>query len=205
MIPAIFPRAATPDGTLLMLPTQEPLAGLLAGLSSFVLDFAARQKVGGTHLRFFTAYQLPVISPAQVGPHERFVSPRVVELTYTANDMKDFATRLGDTNTPFRWDQDRRQRMRAELDALFFHLYGISREDADYILDTFPIVRRKDEAKYGTYRTKELILAEYDRMAAAGLTLENPLVEGENYTSTLTPPPGHGPRHPAKTSDGTAA
>ncbi len=34
-------------------------------------------------------------------------------------------------------------------------------------------------------------------MAAAGLTLENPLVDGENYTSTLTPPPGHGPRHPA--------
>ncbi len=51
-------------------------------------------------------------------------------------------------------------------------------------------------AKYGTYRTKELILAEYDRMAVAGLTLENPLVDGENYTSTLTPPPGHGPRHP---------
>ncbi|WP_351232235.1 hypothetical protein [Streptomyces sp. NPDC002133] len=57
------------------------------------------------------------------------------------------------------------------------------------------IVRRKDEAKYGTYRTKELILAEYDRMAAAGLTLENPLVDGENYTSTLTSPPGQGPRH----------
>jgi hypothetical protein len=87
--------------------------------------------------------------------------------------------------------------IRAELDALFFHLYGVSREDVDYILDTFPIVRRKDEAKYGTYRTKELILTEYDRMTAAGLTLENSLVDGENYTSTLTPPPGHGPRHPA--------
>jgi hypothetical protein len=82
------------------------------------------------------------------------------------------------------------------LDALFFHLYGISREDADYMLDTFPIVKRKDEAKYGTYRTKELILAEYDRMAAAGVNLTTPLVDGENYTSTLTPPPGHGPRHP---------
>lgn len=34
-------------------------------------------------------------------------------------------------------------------------------------------------------------------MAAAGLTLENPLVDSENYTSTLTPPPGHRPRHPA--------
>ncbi|MFJ8616546.1 hypothetical protein ACIRD4_11880 [Streptomyces clavifer] len=52
------------------------------------------------------------------------------------------------------------------------------------------------KAKYGTYRTKDLILAGYDRMAAADLTLENPLVDGENYTSTLTPPPGHGPRHP---------
>ncbi|MEW2304450.1 hypothetical protein AB0958_31590 [Streptomyces sp. NPDC006655] len=42
-------------------------------------------------------------------------------------------------------------------------------------------------------------------LAAAGLTLESPLVDGENYTSTLNPPPGHDPRHPAKTSDGTAA
>lgn len=83
------------------------------------------------------------------------------------------------------------------LDALFFHLHGVSRKDVEYIANAFPIVRRKDEAKYGTYRTKELILTEYDRMTAAGLTLENPLVDGENYTSTLTPPPGHGPCHPA--------
>lgn len=34
-------------------------------------------------------------------------------------------------------------------------------------------------------------------MAASGLTLDNPLVDSVNYTSTLTPPPGHGPRHPA--------
>ena len=51
-------------------------------------------------------------------------------------------------------------------------------------------------AKYGEFRTKRLVLAEYHRMATAGLTLDNPLVDGENYTSTLTPPPGHGPRHP---------
>ncbi|MEU3148679.1 hypothetical protein, partial [Streptomyces sp. NPDC006999] len=108
----------------------------------------------------------------------------------TSRTIKTYSCRV-------RWDESRRQVIRAELDALFFHLYGVSRNDVDYILDTFPIVRRKDEAKYGTYRTKELILAEYDRMAAAGLTLENPLVDGENYTSTLTPPPGHGPRPPA--------
>ncbi|MFJ9482144.1 Eco57I restriction-modification methylase domain-containing protein [Streptomyces mirabilis] len=205
MISSVFPRSAAPDGTLLVLPQRGSTADLISCLSSHALDFASRQKVGGTHLAFFTVKQLPLPTPAQLSPHSPFIAPRVLELTYTTTDMKGFATNLSDTGTPYRWDQDRRQRIRAELDALFFHLYGISREDADYILDTFPIVRRKDEAKYGSYRTKELILAEYDRMAAAGLTLEIPLVEGENYTSTLTPPPGYGPRHPAKTSDGTAA
>jgi hypothetical protein len=35
-------------------------------------------------------------------------------------------------------------------------------------------------------------------MAAVGVSLTAPLVDGENYTSTLTPPPGHGPRHPTE-------
>jgi hypothetical protein len=60
---------------------------------------------------------------------------------------------------PFRWDEaDRRQR-RARLDALYFHLYGIGRHDADYILSTFPIVRRHDEAAHGRFLTRDLILA----------------------------------------------
>lgn len=83
------------------------------------------------------------------------------------------------------------------MDALFFHLYGITREDTAYILDTFNVTRDNDIKAHGEYRTKNLILAEYDRMAAAGLTLETPLTEGESgtYRSTLTPPPGQGPRH----------
>lgn len=130
-------------------------------------------------------------------PVSGFIRARVLELTYTAYNLEPFARDLGDDGPPFRWDEERRTIIRAELDALFFHLYGISRDDADYIMDTFPIVKRKDEAKYDTCRTKDLILAEYDRMAEAGVSLTNPLVDGENYTSTLTPPPGHGPRHPA--------
>ncbi|MFF3895156.1 hypothetical protein ACFYY3_18550 [Streptomyces sp. NPDC001812] len=59
----------------------------------------------------------------------------------------------------------------------------------------FNVTRDNDMKAYGTYRTKDLILAEYDRMTQASLTLENPLVDGENYTSTLTPPLGHGPQH----------
>ncbi|GGZ02512.1 Eco57I restriction-modification methylase domain-containing protein [Streptomyces poonensis] len=169
---------------------------LLANLSSYALDYVARLKIGGTNFNFFYVNQFPVLTPDQLAPHRDFITQRVSELVYTSHDMKSFADDVSDMAAPFRWDESRRQLIRAELDALFFHLYGIARDDAAHILDTFPIVRRKDEATYGTYRTKELILAEYDHMATAGLTLENPLVDGGNYTSTLTPPPGRGPRHP---------
>ena len=81
--------------------------------------------------------------------------------------------------------------MRAELDAAFFHLYGIERDDVDYIMETFPIVKRKDEQRYGAFRTKELILDVYDAMAEAMRT-------GVPYQTILDPPPGQGPRHPER-------
>ncbi|WP_030598542.1 Eco57I restriction-modification methylase domain-containing protein [Streptomyces fulvoviolaceus] len=195
MISALMP--ATGVGNKFPLALSRAPMLLVATWSSFAFDYTARQNIGGANLNFFIVKQLPVPAPIQLAVHALWITSRVLELSYAAFDMAGLAADVGDTGAPFHWDEARRQAIRAELDALFFHLYGISREDADYILDTFPIVRRKDEAKYGSYRTKELILAEYDRMAEAGLTLDNPLVDGENYTSTLTPPPGHGPRHPA--------
>ena len=60
-----------------------------------------------------------------------------------------------------------RRHLRARLDALYFHLYGLDRPDAGYVLDTFPIIRREDEAQFdGPYRTKELILAYMNALAA---------------------------------------
>ena len=64
----------------------------------------------------------------------------------------------GATPPPFVWDEERRTRLRSELDALYGHLYGLTQEELAYILDTFPIVRRKDEALYGEYRTKRMVL-----------------------------------------------
>ncbi|MGC9537772.1 Eco57I restriction-modification methylase domain-containing protein [Streptomyces sp. UG1] len=199
VIPFLIPLTAAAHTLPLILSARETsqAASLHAMQSSFVFDFVCRQKLNGLHLTFTVLKQLPAVDPSVIADHASFISARVLELVFTAVDMKPLATDLEDDGAPFRWEEIRRQVIRAELDALFFHLYGVSREDVDYILDTFPIVRRKDEAKYGTYRTKKLILAEYDRMAAAGLTLDTPLVDGENYTSALTPPPGHGPRHSA--------
>ncbi|RQW89115.1 hypothetical protein, partial [Micromonospora globispora] len=137
-----------------------------------------------------------------------FLTPRVLELVYTAYDMSGLASDLGDSGAPFQWDEERRVQIRAELDGYFFHLYGISRSDADYILETFQTenggLKNNEIARYGTYRTKDLVLAAYDRMAPAGVSLTAPLTDGENYVSTLNPPPGQGPRHSATPATTTA-
>ncbi|MFZ4173976.1 Eco57I restriction-modification methylase domain-containing protein [Streptomyces griseoincarnatus] len=210
-IPAFLPKTAVGHTYPLMLPRVAPslVAAMIAVQSSLVFDFVSRQKISDAHMKLFIWKQLPVPTPTTLNPHLPFLLPRILELVYTAYDMTPLARDLGDEGEPFRWNEPRRAQLRAELDAYFFHLYGISAEDADYILETFQSesggLKNNEIAKYGEYRTKRLVLAEYDRMARVGLTLENPLIDGENYASTLTPPPGHGPRHPAKTSDGTTA
>ncbi|MFJ1595491.1 Eco57I restriction-modification methylase domain-containing protein [Streptomyces sp. NPDC088261] len=202
-IPAFLPRAAVGHKFPLMLPgvRSELVAALIAAQSSLVFDYVSRQKIGSTSMGLFIWKQLPVPAAAEMEPHTTFLTPRVLELVCTTYGLAALARDLGDTGSPFQWDESRRAQIRAELDAYFFHLYGVNRVDADYILETFQSdsggLKHNEIAKYGHYRTKDLVLAEYDRMAALGIGLTAPLVDGENYTSTLTPPPGHGPRHPA--------
>ncbi|MFE9332996.1 Eco57I restriction-modification methylase domain-containing protein [Streptomyces sp. NPDC006925] len=202
-IPAFLPRTAAVETFPLMLPGVTPplVAALIATQSSLIFDYVSRQKINGAHMKLYTWKQLPVPTPTTLEPHLPFLLPRVLELVHTANDMTPLARDLGDEGEPFRWDEERRAQLRAELDAYFFHLYGISHDDTDYILESFQSesggLKNNEIAKFGEYRTKRLVLAEYDRMAEAGLTLEKPLTEGHSgtYRSTLTPPPGQGPRH----------
>ncbi|MEU5940266.1 hypothetical protein ABZ807_13965 [Micromonospora sp. NPDC047548] len=92
-----------------------------------------------------------------------------MELTYTSNDLSSYARDLGYDGPPFRWNPARRQLLRAELDAAYFHLYGIDRDDVDYIMETFKVLRQKDEAAHGEYRTKRLILEQYDSQKTASM------------------------------------
>jgi len=104
-----------------------------------------------------------------------FVTDRVLELTYTAHDIAGFAENMGYVDEegkalpPFAWDEERRLHLKCQLDALYFHLYGLSREEAEYVLETFPIVKRHDVEEFGTYRTKELILHYYSAYAAGDM------------------------------------
>ena len=73
--------------------------------------------------------------------------------------MAPFAKDMGYDGPPFIWDEEERRHLRARLDALYFILYGLSREDAAYVMETFPIVRREDESAFGSFRTRDLVLA----------------------------------------------
>ena len=169
-IASLIPHVGSSDTLPILVPRSgmfdaESTACLLANFNSFILDYVARQKVQATHLDWYTVEQLPVI--AQETYDRRFgvktareiVRDHVLRLTYTANDMIPFARDMGYDGPPFIWNEEERRHLRARLDALYFHLYGLSRDDAGYVMDTFPIVRREDMAAFGRYRTRELVLA----------------------------------------------
>jgi hypothetical protein len=192
MISALMPRYAVGDSGFLALASApaEMCALLAASLSSFVLDYLTRQKMAGANLSYFIVQQLAVPSPDLLRSLIwEWMVKHVLELTYTAWDMTPFARDLGDDGPPFRWDEERRFIMRAELDAAFFHLYGVERDDVGYIMDSFRAFRNNDPARFD--RTKGLILQVYDAMAGTTRT-------GKPYQTILDPPPGHGPRHPPR-------
>ncbi|GEM_PF-620804 len=198
LIAAVVPRVSVGHTVPLMLPDQHSAAWitcLVGSANSLVVDYAARQKVGGTHLTHGFLKQFPVLPPQrfeQMTPWDgavslaNWITPRVLELVYTAHDLAGFAEDLWYDGPPFRWDESRRDRIRAELDAAFFHLYGVSRDDVDYIMDTFTVFKSREEQRNGgVFRTKEKILATYDEMAEAIAS------DGaRTYQTALEPPPG---------------
>ncbi len=65
---------------------------------------------------------------------------------------------------PDRRDTGDRAQLRAEIDAYVAHLYGLNRDDFTYILDTFPVLKKKEIKAFGEYRSKRKCLEEYDRI-----------------------------------------
>ena len=176
MIAAIGPHAAyeVNANNILLPPKTEAVACccIVSCLNSMAFDYVVRQKIQGVTLNWYIVEQLPLISPDAYNREfgattaRDLVRDHVLRLTYTAHDMAPFARDLGYDGEPFIWDEGERRHLRARLDALYFHLYGLSRDDAEYVLDTFPIVRREDEAACGTYRTRDMTLAYMNALAA---------------------------------------
>lgn len=158
-IATLLPHVAVGNKIPLAL-ADKPLSavtGLQAALSSFCLDFVARQKIGGTTMNYFIFMQIAVPTPDGLSvaglrldkPMDSWIGSRVDRLNSWVGSAPTRAV------------------LRAELDALMLHVYGVDRDDADYILETFPIVKANDVKEFGEYLTKRLILEAYDAMAEA--------------------------------------
>ncbi len=192
-INAVVERSALGNSApLFQLPatTAAPLAAsLLGSLNSLVADFAAKSKVGGINMNFFLVKQFPVLPPSRYTPADlAFIVPRVLELTYTAHDLRAWGEDLAaydprpvaDQGRPFAWDPERRAQLRAELDACYARLYGLTRDELLYILDpadvmgedypseTFRVLKESEIRAYGEYRTRRLVLQAWDELHPLG-------------------------------------
>lgn len=185
------------------------IAFYAAAFSSFVVDFLIRPYVD-KHVKGYTLERITWPSPnivQKINIPLEWISKRVLELCYTDYTFQSYAQNLGFDCPPFSCDEERRFHLRCELDAVFFHLYLPANQEGtweqsgnetavefydlceafpsprhavDYIMDSFTIVKRKDESAYGEYRTKQTILQMYDAMQEAIST-------GKVYESRVTP------------------
>jgi len=155
---------------------------LLANMSSLVLDYSARMKVGGLNFNFFIFKQLPIIEPSAYSNEDKaFILPRVVDLTCSSVDMQPFLSEIYPDGEIVSFDEDKRAQTQAELDAYFARLYGLSREELQFVLDpqsvkpgypseTFAVLKRNEERQYGEYRTQRLVLEAWDKLHHANQT-----------------------------------
>ncbi|MCK9687346.1 Eco57I restriction-modification methylase domain-containing protein [Scleromatobacter humisilvae] len=189
VIAGVIPRAAVGDSMLLAFLDASPThcAAFYGSWCSLVFDYVARQKVGGTNLTLGYVKQFPTLPPeAYSQAHLDFIVPRVLELTYTANDLKHWADDLAaydfrpaaDKGKPFPWNPERRSQIRAELDAYYARLYGLTRHELCYVLDpkdvmgadypseSFRVLKESETRAFGEYRTRRMVLAAWDEQAA---------------------------------------
>ncbi|WP_341925232.1 N-6 DNA methylase [Nocardioides psychrotolerans] len=205
-VPSALPLSAVGHKFPLAFPLEPAHGPLLQAVwSSMVFDYVARQKLSGAGMTYFIVKQLACPTPATFTADVSwadatladFVRPRVLELTYTSHRMAGYARDAlvlpagAPVGGPFRWLPERRSQLIAELEAAMLHVYGLSRAEAEHVLDSFFVVAKVEERDLGEYRTKRLVLAAYDALTRAAAT-------GVPFVSPLDPPPGDGPRHPER-------
>jgi hypothetical protein len=168
--------------------------------NSFAMDFLARKKVSLTMTNTIVD-SLPFPRLPSDDPRVRKIVPLVARLCCVGREMQAYWDLLAadgwvvpvDTAKNGLTDANQRSIAEAELNAIVaLDLFACSRAELAFILDTFPIVEKRDRKAHGEYRTKRVILEIYDAMAEAART-------GKAYQTRLDPPPTD-PRvaHPAR-------
>ncbi|CCC41957.1 Eco57I restriction-modification methylase domain-containing protein [Haloquadratum walsbyi] len=176
VIASLAPSTPTVNSVNHVLGVSAPDGLILSScLNSYVLDFVARQKVGGTNLSQFIIKQLPVPTPEKANqiqldnnPIRKAILERAEKLIYTGSDLSSIGSELNNDSDPYQFtepDGKKREEVRYELEALICHLYGIHSEEFKPLFDSFKQIKQRDQQKYGYYRTRDEIKRRFDDLA----------------------------------------
>ena len=129
-------------------PSNKELLYIVSIFNSFIFDWFIRQKITN-HLSFFYVYQLPVPRLNAGDPAFAPIARRAAQLICTTPEFDELAKEVGlGSHKNGVTDPQARARLRAELDGMIAHLYGLSESEFAHILSTFPLV--KEEVKVNT-------------------------------------------------------
>jgi len=166
LIGSFVPKLAFSNSANLILgKDKDSLVILLANINSFACDFVCRRRMGGINLNLWNLNQLPIIDQSSISnkTKEKIIE-NTVRLSNTSDDLKDFFNDYSIIREAG-WNKNQRFQLQCELDAIFFQLYLLNKDDIEIILETFPSIKKKDEEKYMSFRTKETILQLYDEFS----------------------------------------
>jgi hypothetical protein len=191
LICSVYPFVGSGHSVLNMMIADKATyaACLVAQLSSLPCDYVVRNKLGGTNFTYSYMNQIPVLPPSYFGKEKMdFIVPRVLELVFTSNSLTGFYEEIVSLNPeydprpdsekgrPFPYDEDRRAVVRAQLDAYISYLWGISRQELEFIIcpqsvagetypsETFRGLRDVESKRYGEFRTQRLVLEAWDKI-----------------------------------------
>lgn len=179
-VACIYPWLPSTYGWILTVGVENwQLTVLCGAYNSLVFDYLLRNSLSQPSIPqgVFEQIAVPPIEKFNQSARD-FIASRVLELTYTASDMAPWAQSLGYQGEPFTYELERRAQLRAELDAYYAKLYGLSRDELRYILDpadvmgedypseTFRGLKKNEEREFGEYRTQRLVLEAWDALHA---------------------------------------
>ncbi len=145
LIASILPRSVFANHKLMIerrdlpLSPSEQLLGT-AIFNSFSFDFMVRQRVT-TSISMYVFYQLP--APRITASDKRFapIVGRAAFLICTTPEFDELAKAVGlESHKQGVTDHTARARLRAELDGLVAHLYGLTETEFAHVLTAFPLV-----------------------------------------------------------------
>ena len=169
-LPVHPPKRYTPDLLQYIVPRVLELTYTAWDLAAFSDDVWSE---ASADLRSSIELQWQANVEATGGGHRGKTPPEWIGHSEQADTESSSAQAEHFPHPPFMWDEERRVYLRADLDGLYGHLYGLGREELAYILDTFPIVERQDREEYDEYRTKRLVLEAYDRFDETGVVTDD--------------------------------